>query len=325
MEIFRRWIPDSADYVSGKLADEDRQKRLKDFKDGRLRFLCNCMIATEGFDEPSIESVVMARPTKSRSLFVQMLGRGTRPAEEIAHQLGELEDAATRCAMIEQSAKPFCTIMDFVGNAGRHEIVTTVDIFGDGYEPEEIARAKELASDGEMDALEALEESREELEQKRREAEQRKKEMEEKRRRQAQEASRQGLVAAANYTVKPLNEWDEPPAGILPKHANIFKKAKVPIKDIAGMNDESRGELCRKIVMHWQMGLCSFKQAKVLLRNGWPKQELERMKFEDAIACIDAIARSGWKLKYRQWKLEQTRSQWNPNGRPDAASVAAGE
>lgn len=294
-EIFERWLPDSADVVSGKLCDDDRAERLGWFKRGEIRFLCNCMIATEGFDEPSIEMIIMARPTKSRSLFVQMLGRGTRPAEEIAHQLGELATAEQRVSMIEESTKPHVAILDFVGNSGRHEIVTTVDIFGDGYEPEEIERARELAADGQLDAQDALEQSREELEQKRRESELRRKEAEEKRRRQAMEAGRQGLVGAASYQKQELNEWDNPPDDILPKHANVLQKAKVPIKDIKGWTQPQVGELCRKIVMHWQLGLCSYKQARCLQRAGWTKDELERMTFDEASANIGRLAANGWR------------------------------
>jgi superfamily II DNA or RNA helicase len=294
-EILNRWIPESAEVVSGKLADETRAARLKAFKKGQLRFLCNCMIATEGFDEPSIEIVVMARPTKSRSLFAQMLGRGTRPLEDIAHLLGTLATPDARCAMIEQSPKPYLKVLDFVGNAGRHEIVSAVDIFGEGYEPSEIARAKEIAASGKVDARKALEQSREEVEKKRREAEIRKKEREEKLRRQAELAGRQGLVAAASYSARPIDEWEIPPEGILAKHVNILKKAKVPPKDVAGWPPEKVGQLCRKIVMHWQMGLCSYKQARCLQRAGWKREELERMTFETASKTIDALARNGWR------------------------------
>ena len=294
-EIIERWIPDSAVVVSGKLADDDRAAYLKLFADGKRRFLVNCMIATEGFDEPSIEMVVMARPTKSRSLYAQMLGRGTRPAENIAHRLGELATAEERTSMIAQSDKAFLGILDFVGNSGRHELVTAVDIFGEGYEDDEISRAKEIAADGETSTMDALEESREELEQKRREAEQRRKDMEERRRRQAMESARQGLVGAANYKINVVNEWDDPPDHISAKHANIFRKAKVPLKDVTGMNDQTRGELCRKIVMHWRMGLCSYRQAKCLRRAGYTVQETECMTFEAASANIDALARNQWR------------------------------
>lgn len=297
-EIFNRWIPDSADVIHGQLADDDRTKALKKFKDGRTRFLTNCMIATEGFDEPSIEMVVMARPTKSRSLYVQMLGRGTRPAESIASSLGELPDAASRVSCIEQSEKPFVIVMDFVGNSGRHELVTTVDIFGEGYDEDVLARAKEKAAEGMGTVDEHLEKSRDEIEKQKREAELRKKEREERLRAQAMEASRQKLVGAASYRIE--ESWDNPPKGIDPRHVTVLRKAKVPVEDVANMDRARVGELCRKIVMHWQMGLCSYRQAKTLAKRGWPKEVLETMTFTEASSWIDEIAKSGWKLRYGQ-------------------------
>lgn len=64
--------------VYGDMAIEERKQALRDFKDGRVQILTNCNVLTEGFDEPSIEVVLMARPTKSRSMYIQMVGRGTR-------------------------------------------------------------------------------------------------------------------------------------------------------------------------------------------------------------------------------------------------------
>ena len=150
-----------------------------------------------------------------------------------------------------------------------------------------------------MEVDEALEQSREELEEKRRESERRKKELEEKRRREAQEAQRQGLVGAVNYRVAVESEWDNPPANISNKHANLLRKAKVPIADVVNMTDEMRGELCRKIVLHWKLGLCSYKQALLLAKKGWPRMVLENMTFGAASHEIDLIARSGWTKRYQ--------------------------
>lgn len=57
---------------------EDRAEILKDFQQGKYDVICNSMLLTEGFDEPSIDCVVCLRPTKVRSLFSQIIGRGTR-------------------------------------------------------------------------------------------------------------------------------------------------------------------------------------------------------------------------------------------------------
>lgn len=56
----------------------DREQILKDFDRGRYQVLCNSMLLTEGWDCPSVDCIVVLRPTKIRSLYAQMVGRGTR-------------------------------------------------------------------------------------------------------------------------------------------------------------------------------------------------------------------------------------------------------
>lgn len=57
---------------------DDRAEILRDFDDGKYNVLCNSMLLTEGWDCPSVDCIVVLRPTKSRSLYCQMVGRGTR-------------------------------------------------------------------------------------------------------------------------------------------------------------------------------------------------------------------------------------------------------
>lgn len=57
---------------------DDRQQVLKDFDQGKYDVLCNSMLLTEGWDCPSVDCVICLRPTKSRGLYSQMIGRGTR-------------------------------------------------------------------------------------------------------------------------------------------------------------------------------------------------------------------------------------------------------
>lgn len=59
----------------------DRKEILRDFERGKYSVLCNSMLLTEGWDCPSVDCVVVLRPTKSRSLYQQMVGRGTRLCE----------------------------------------------------------------------------------------------------------------------------------------------------------------------------------------------------------------------------------------------------
>jgi ATP-dependent helicase IRC3 len=64
--------------VSADTPTDERQRIYADLEAGRIKVLANCAVLIEGFDETSIDCVVMARPTKSRSLYVQAVGRGLR-------------------------------------------------------------------------------------------------------------------------------------------------------------------------------------------------------------------------------------------------------
>lgn len=98
----------AAEWISGALPTDERRAILKRLKTGETQVVVNCMVLTEGFDEPSVECVVVARPTKSRSLYIQMIGRGTRKAP----------------------GKDHCLILDVTGVSKRHKLVTAPTLFG---------------------------------------------------------------------------------------------------------------------------------------------------------------------------------------------------
>jgi DNA repair protein RadD len=66
--------------VHSKMASGERDRRIKDYKAGKLRCVVNNNVLTTGFDHPPIDFIIMLRPTMSTGLWVQMLGRGTRPS-----------------------------------------------------------------------------------------------------------------------------------------------------------------------------------------------------------------------------------------------------
>ena len=70
----------TASCVLGITPAEGRRQTLKNFQDGNIRVLVNCMVLTEGFDCPCIDALIVARPTKSGLLIQQMVGRGLRKA-----------------------------------------------------------------------------------------------------------------------------------------------------------------------------------------------------------------------------------------------------
>lgn len=65
-------------WVSGAMPIRERRAALDLLRTGDVRVVANCAVLTEGFDEPSVACIVVARPTKNESLYIQMVGRGTR-------------------------------------------------------------------------------------------------------------------------------------------------------------------------------------------------------------------------------------------------------
>jgi superfamily II DNA or RNA helicase len=72
----------TAEHLDGKTPKDKRAEIIWRFRNGYTKIICNCAVLTEGVDIPDISCVVMARPTKSLSLYLQCVGRGMRPAEE---------------------------------------------------------------------------------------------------------------------------------------------------------------------------------------------------------------------------------------------------
>ncbi|MBI2543208.1 MAG: DEAD/DEAH box helicase [Candidatus Aenigmarchaeota archaeon] len=76
-EAFRNNGVDSTS-ISGEMPYHERKSTLRKFHNQEIKVLCNCQLLTEGFDEPAIDCIILARPTKSPVMYTQMIGRGTR-------------------------------------------------------------------------------------------------------------------------------------------------------------------------------------------------------------------------------------------------------
>ena len=103
----------AADYVAGD--SPDRSEKLARFAAGQIQVLSSCMVLTEGFDDPGVDCVLLARPTKSRPLFAQMIGRGLRLF----------------------AGKADCIVLDFTDNAGRHSLASAWRFLGYTKQPAE--------------------------------------------------------------------------------------------------------------------------------------------------------------------------------------------
>jgi ATP-dependent helicase IRC3 len=80
---FKHKVP--TEVLLGSTSEEDRKSILSRFKTGETKVLINVGVLTEGFDEPSVESIILARPTRSSLLYTQIVGRGTRLYEGKEH------------------------------------------------------------------------------------------------------------------------------------------------------------------------------------------------------------------------------------------------
>lgn len=114
----------TAEAVSGNTPKEERKAILRRLKSGETQYVTNCAVLTEGFDEPSISCIVVARPTKFHGLYVQMIGRGTRL----------------------HPGKADLLILDVVGASTRHELITRVDL--EDLPPDQRRKKKTEPSEG---------------------------------------------------------------------------------------------------------------------------------------------------------------------------------
>lgn len=121
--------------------EEERNLIINRFRNGDIDLLCNCAIATMGFDAPIARTVFLFRPTRSRVLWKQIVGRVTRPAPGDVDGPG-LETAEARKASIARGAKPWFKVVDMTSATDDHSIITAVDMFAKDEDAEVIKAAR---------------------------------------------------------------------------------------------------------------------------------------------------------------------------------------
>ena len=124
--------------IDGTASPAERAGVLEQFRAGRAQYVANCSLFTEGFDEPSLEAIAVARPTKAPGLFTQIVGRGLRLSSE--------------------TGKRDCLVLEIAGRtANRQHLVTCIDILGYDETAKVRARAGELlARDPALTVCDAL-------------------------------------------------------------------------------------------------------------------------------------------------------------------------
>jgi len=281
-----------AEYVHAETPEAERADILKRFYARQFQFLCNVGICTEGFNDEGIEVVVCGRPTTSRALYTQMAGRGTRTLPGVVDQWDNADD---RRVAIAESAKPNLELIDFVGNAGRHKLVTGVDILGGRYDEETIRRVKEAGEGRAVDITAELEAEWAAVQAERRaEAE--------------IEAARLAQVridhqclfeevdpfsharGTAGRGRKTITASRNDPATEAQKR---WLASRAPRgTNLAELTIGQAGAMMSEIKRRSRLNLCSIGQAKVLRSKGLP-DEVPR---DTARVWMDRIARAGWSV-----------------------------
>lgn len=291
-EIFNRHRPNSASWICGATPKADRKDILDKFRSGETHILCNVGVLTEGLDVPEVETVIQARPTKSRCLYAQIVGRALRPLPGLVDELSSPDE---RRKAIELSPKPSALILDFVGNSGRHKLITTADILGGNVSDEAIERAATKArAEGKAVRMDALLEDEEHnwLA-----------EREERRRLEAARKAR--IVGHATYrtvSIDPFSAfgiqrpsvergWDKGKR-LSTKQDGYLRKSGIN-PDLYTYVENKR--LIDQSFYRMNQGLCSLKQMAFFQKRG---VDASKMSFEEASAKITEIAnREGWGKK----------------------------
>lgn len=284
-EIFNRHGVRSAIVHGGTFKDE-RRRILRAYADGNIQVLCNCGVAVEGFDCPGIEVVVIARPTKSRALYTQMVGRGTRTLPNVVDGVATAEG---RRQAIAYSRKPRVLVVDFTGNSGRHKLVSAADILGGKYDEETIKEAKQRITEAgkPADVIEELERAAAEVIERRNEEALRKK--------------RTAVTARVDYSTKQVDAFGVLSIG--PERIAQAARNTAPLThaqqamlarngiDIAGLPVAHCRALYNEILRRIKSGGCTYKQASLLRKYGYGTN----VSFKEASKIIDTLKSNGWK------------------------------
>ena len=253
-------------------SSEDRAEILQDFEDGKYNVLCNSMLLTEGYDCPAVDCIIVLRPTKSRPLYAQMVGRGTRLSPE--------------------TGKDHLLLIDFLWMTERHELCHPASLI---CEDEDIARRmtkdmEENAGNPE-DIEEAEKKATEEVVQEREEA--LAAQLAAQRRKKSrlvdplQYAMSIEALDLANY--KPIFG----PEAQAPSQSQKDSLEKLGIKADSVETSGQAEKLLNTINDRRARGLATPKQIKQLENRGF--QNVGTWSFEQARRLIDRIAANGWR------------------------------
>ena len=250
---------------------DDREEILNDFESGKYNVLCNSMLLTEGWDCPSVDCIIVLRPTKVRSLYAQMVGRGTRLNDGKDHLL----------------------LLDFLWMTEKHELCHPASLI---CESEEVAQqmTKNMAEQAgvEMDIEEAEKMASEDVVAQREEALAKQlAEMKRRKRKLVDPLQFEMSIQAEDLSgYIPSFGWEMAPPSDAQKKS--LEKAGIMPDEIENAGKASK--LLDRIAKRRDAGLTTPKQIRFLESRGF--QHVGTWQFDDARKLIDRIAANGWRI-----------------------------
>lgn len=247
----------------------DRSEILKDFEEGNYNVLCNSMLLTEGWDCPSVDCVVVLRPTKVRSLYSQMVGRGTRLYPGKEHLL----------------------LLDFLWHTERHELCHPANLI---CENEEVAQkmTANLEEAGCPIDIEAAEKQAagEVIAQREEALAKRLEEMKHRKKKLVDPFQFEMSIQAEDLSgYKPLFGWEMAPPS--DKQKEILEKHGIFPDEIE--NAGKAAKLLERLKTRKEEGLTTPKQIRFLESRGF--QHVGTWTFEQADKMLSRIAAQGWR------------------------------
>lgn len=229
---------------------KNRKDLIQEFKDGKYQILSNCAVATEGFDCPAIDCVIPLRPTKSRSLYAQICGRGFRIVEN----------------------KTDCLLLDFIWLHEKHKLIRPAHLIATKLEYAE--KMTKILEDGRrrgMDEVESAAKKALILERERKLAEEI----------AAQEGRKAKLMSALEYSValKDIELGDPSAQVLMPWHAEAPTLKQLALIEKMGIDPapvKSRGHataLIERLIVRSKNKLASPWQLRLLRRVKHPSPE----------------------------------------------------
>lgn len=249
---------------------KDREEILKDFEAGEYDVLCNSMLLTEGWDCPSVDCVVVLRPTKVRSLYQQMVGRGMRLAPNKTELL----------------------LLDFLWMTEKHNLCRPSALISKNEDIAKRIDKKVLNSEYGIDLLEAEDEAESDAIKEREDALARELEAMRKKKRTLVDPIQYAFSISAedlaNY--EPTFAWEMAPA--TPKQLEYLEKHGIFPESVTNCGMASL--LIEKLKDRQIEGLATPKQIRLLERYGFMHVGL--WLFESASKMITRIANNNWFL-----------------------------